>query len=72
MLIRFSDPKENSFQINSRKTPILIFFETQEEIDNMKKMEKGDCLIMIPKSFDEDTTKRIYSKLNSKETLKTL
>lgn len=65
MIIRFLDSKEKSYQVDSHKTPVLIYLETEAEVDHVRQLKLGGCLISIPKSFDEETTSRVHSKLNS-------
>lgn len=72
MIIRFLDTKETVFQVDSHKTPVLIYLESQAEVDYVRQLDLGGCLISIPNSFDEETTKRIYGKLNSKDEPKNL
>jgi hypothetical protein len=48
MLIRFLAPNNECYQIDSAKTPILIYFENKDEIKKMKKMVLGECLTSIP------------------------
>jgi len=72
MIIRFLDAKENCFQVDTRNIPTLVCLTDQEEVDYVKKIELGGCLISVPKSFDEETTKKLYNKLNTKDEPKNL
>lgn len=74
MLIRFLDGKEVCYQVDTHKTPVLVFLESQEEIDYVRKIEKGGCLMMIPKPYigNAEATERIKSKLNTTEEPKNL
>lgn len=72
MLIRFLDGKENIYQIDSHKTPVLVLCEGEEELKYFHQITNGGCLVSIPKSFNEETMKRCYEKLNTKDEPKNL
>lgn len=72
MIIRFLDGKETCYQVDTHKTPILICLESEDEVEYVRKIVKGGCLISVPKTIDEETTQRLYNKLNTKEEPKNL
>jgi hypothetical protein len=72
MLIRFLNSSEECFQVDTNKTPCLIFFSTKEELEHIKQISHGDCLMSVPKSFSPEDTTRLCEKLNTKEDPKTL
>lgn len=72
MIIRFLDSKDICYQVDTRNIPTLVCLTDQEEVNYMKRIELGGCLISVPKSLDEETTKKAYNKLNTKDEPKNL
>lgn len=66
MLVRFLDKQENCFEIDNLKTPILIFANSEAELNKLKSMKLGECLVTIPSKFDDTQATRCNEKLNTK------
>lgn len=66
MIIRFLDSKEVCYQVDSNKTPVLIYLESEEEVSYLHKATRDDVVMSIPKSLGEDNVKRLAEKLRTK------
>ena len=74
MIIRFLDGKENCYQVDTHKTPILICLETQKEVDYVKQVSTGGCIVSIPSELipDKETSERVIKILNTTKEPKNL
>ena len=66
MIIRFLDNKDRCMEVTTPETPVLLYM-TPSEKAMMNAGEAGDCLFIIDNQHNEEETKSIMDKLNTKD-----